>query len=164
MVSIEYHIKDKDLRDFILLNLKPRPFYAVAGSIIYLTAAIVLLNQLISSGFKEVEEPVLLFFIIALPAYLLIIAPYLAIRNYRKSIFSHSKSTVTFDENGFHETSDLSDTKLPWETFDYYKTNGKTMILHMRGSTSIFFPKHLFTEEQWQTFNTLCKDKIKKKA
>ncbi len=165
MITIQKDTDSIGIRDYrhaLFLHLRPRPVFAVAGILMLLLVLFGLIQKLFS---PEPCQPFILLIcgvFLYLVIYFFYYLPKSAASNFKNDRFSKYKATYLMDDHGFHSTSELGNTVIPWDHFLKWKADRRMILLYPYQTLYFIFPRHLFTDDSWVEFRSLVAKKIKK--
>ena len=162
MITIQEDINAKDYRRAMFLNLRPRPVFAVAGILILLVFLLGLVWMLCS---PDRWKPVTFFLIgvlLYIAAYFFWFLPWQVAKSFKQNLLLKHKSTCVIDAAGFHTTSELGNSDIPWDHFHKWKMGKKMILLYFSDTMYLIFPRRLFSVESWDEFKAMADSQLKR--
>ena len=133
--------RPSDAMDVLLLNVKPRPVFAVLGSLMLMGALVVCVVSL------RAKEPSYLLpsLLVYLALYAFVYVPWnvrrLASQNPLKGLSSRCEVT----DAGLTFSSERGQLRMLWTDFRRWRCNAKVTLLYATDSSLFPFPAHYFT-------------------
>ena len=160
-MTITGKIEPSDCRRAAWVHMKPRPLFAVVGSILAVLVLIVFalaIYGLITSGRDLGVVLGLSGALVFLGIYFFVWVPWCINRLYAQQKLLHSEFTAEISEEHLVSTSTHGQSTVPWSVFHKWKRGRDMVLLYQSDRLFHVFPARWFQSAQdFETFQTILR-------